>query len=1105
MDLTLLQKNLTGDNASFAEDVKVIDGIAYVADGTTGIKAYNVTDISNTYYVDGIDPFGSSYNTCITGIELRDILTWGNTTRLFIGSENEGLSEIDATDPSNLVEVGKYNQATEDIKFVRDIFIHDNGEASSDKYLYLASDAGLILYSCPSYVEAGVKSLQNKRLVSAIGRLNGVYATADYAFGARSDGYLTIINVQDKSNPFIVSNLQLPNAQVLWDVYVQGDVAYLMDQGSHFYIVDVSNKSNPKLLNAYTFADEPTKSGSEGRIVVIGDYAIMGNQYPSDGRILRAFDISSSTEIIETGYYQLSDGSGIIGIDIINNVVYSANTKNGLQIYEFNPDGFKFNITATKSVDYEVEDQIDVYVSRYYSGVPFTYASVYLEDYYGNRISEPFNPDEFGNVSFNITKTDTLPTRVVAVNTSVTTQIEKRDVFANYKKFASVTINKNELPAIKDENALVSAYEYSIYPPNEELNTPRVPSVGAVVTTTFTDKDGNILGGATDIDGLLEINGIYQRGTGDVRVTVDKVGCLAYTLTVKPYMWSNSAEAFGTNNQEKIMRKENSDSMFMVYTTGDSVVYGVSPDFGATWSSLTVLGKGNNPSIVRTPTGKLVVWKESYNTLAYAIQHSPWTPIDTVNPTDLWPTEPVLGYNYTTNKTYMGYIGNRYINVDRGDFVLGSMTGLDENTMLFDTVVSYYGDRDYVPMKSPVFSLYSQSTGIVSYLIGFIDTSDNYVGKLFNRDYPQWEPISGISNANQTCNAPTTDYYGDATSFVYEAVNTDETKDIYRRKLNKGIIDANAVKVNVTTGKNEYPKASNGIFVNYINNSNKLITNYSGNDISVYTGADSIHTTEFETKPLLMTKVRGYHIWSEGSNGNYRIKWMTRDYYPGIFTFIESEPEDTVEKVTTSPLYEYIAVKEPVEQLNTTINGLNPEMNYTIKVITSEGSPVKPQIIQIDKEVYAVVTGHANRPDTTEITLPKETYQDYSVVVSIDRKRGNPNRDAEVLVYQYETDGEEVVAVSNKIQTFAPVNTTETSTNLFTSKDNAYINYTSERAGEVEIEVYNVTGSKVTSMKANVKEGTNNIGLKNLNKSGIFFVKINSDGITETKRINIIK
>jgi len=229
-------------------------------------------------------------------------------------------------------------------------------------------------------------------------------------------------------------------------------------------------------------------------------------------------------------------------------------------------------------------------------------------------------------------------------------------------------------------------------------------------------------------------------------------------------------------------------------------------------------------------------------------------------------------------------------------------------------------------------------------------------------------------------------------------------------------------------------------------------------------------------------------------------------YKPEPVPYIASEPEDTVAKVITSPLYEYIPAKEPVEQLNTTINGLNPEMNYTVKVITSEGSPVKPQIIQIDGEVYAVVTGHANRPDTTEITLPKEAYQDYSVVISIDRKRGNPNREAEVLVYQYETDGE-VVAVSNKIKAFAPVNTdTETTTkNLFTTKEEVYINYTTTESKEVEVTVYDITGSKVSSAKRQVKAGANKLMLNGINKSGVYFVKIESDDKTDTEKISIIK
>ena len=114
-----------------------------------------------------------------------------------------------------------------------------------------------------------------------------------------------------------------------------------------------------------------------------------------------------------------------------------------------------------------------------------------------------------------------------------------------------------------------------------------------------------------------------------------------------------------------------------------------------------------------------------------------------------------------------------------------------------------------------------------------------------------------------------------------------------------------------------------------------------------------------------------------------------------------------------------------------------------------------------------------------------------NVVVSIDRKRGNPNREAEVLVYQYETDGE-VVASSNKIKMLTPVNTdTETTTkSLFTTKEEAYIMYASTESIEVEVTVYDITGSKITSAKKQVKAGANKLMLNGIDKSGVYFIQI---------------
>jgi hypothetical protein len=472
-------------------------------------------------------------------------------------------------------------------------------------------------------------------------------------------------------------------------------------------------------------------------------------------------------------------------------------------------------------------------------------------------------------------------------------------------------------------------------------------------------------------------------------------------------------------------------------------------------------------------------------------------------------TEPTLGYTAVNDKSFLGYIGNTQLVGESGNYVLASMTNLDPATLTFDTVVSYYGEDNKVPMKSPVFSLYAHPIYGESHLVGFIDTSDEYIIKNWNDDI--WAKAFTVSSLYQTCNSPTTDYYGEATTFAYEVINLDGTRDIWEAKMTDGVIQA-PTKTNSFVGVNKNPKVKNNYLTAYVNNDDKVISEpgygltYQQN--VVVSTEDSIFSYDVNLKETFTSK-KGLFVWTEGSNGTYKLNMKQVSYKPEPVPYIASEPEDTVEKVTTSPLYEYIGKKEPVEQLNTTINGLNPEMNYTVKVITSEGSPVKPQIIQIDGEVYAIVTGHANRPDTTEITLPKETYQDYNVVVSIDRKRGNPNREAEVLVYQYETDGEEVVAVSNKIKMLTPVNTdTETTTkSLFTTKEEAYISYTTTESKEIEVIVYDITGSKITSAKKQVKAGANNIKLSGLNKSGVYFIQIMDEGTTQAKtnRINIIR
>ncbi|MGE3062746.1 MAG: T9SS type A sorting domain-containing protein [bacterium] len=148
-----------------------------------------------------------------------------------------------------------------------------------------------------------------------------------------------------------------------------------------------------------------------------------------------------------------------------------------------------------------------------------------------------------------------------------------------------------------------------------------------------------------------------------------------------------------------------------------------------------------------------------------------------------------------------------------------------------------------------------------------------------------------------------------------------------------------------------------------------------------------------------------------------------------------------------------------------------------------------------------------NLHTTTEITLPKETYQDYSVVVSIDRKRGNPNRVIEMGVYEFDEVGDVAETAS------------KASIVLLTEKPKSIeqMKITSSTSGEVKIvlgnesmkiknvKIIDVLGREIGYYSSNELKGKKEIKIDSRLKNGIYFVRIEtSDGII-TEKVNIIK
>ncbi|MDD3803970.1 MAG: T9SS type A sorting domain-containing protein [bacterium] len=1100
----------------FAEDVKIINGVAFIADAEHGLSVYNVKDLKQPFFLDGIALSASGYHTCVTGTVLFDdnenVLNPPKPfTRIFVGSGADGLYEIDATDPSNLVYKYCYGNPHEPItcSFIRDLFIYESGSLEEDNYIYLATDTGLIYYCCPTALGRTNSTTLTDRKFVAINKLNGVYADQNYVYTVSVAGYFRIIDARDKGNPRIVSSLEIISSVALWDVYVKDNKAYLVDQGGHFYIVEVQNKSKPRLLNTYTLFETEQKAGYEGRIVVIGNYAILSSQLPTDKKSLRVLDISSPNEIEEVGYYQKSDDFGIIGIDVIDNIVYAGAVKQGFKIYEFNPDGYKFDMTCTEKVKYEVEDQIDVYVSRYYSGVPFTYANVYLEDYYGNRICDPKTPDAFGNVSFNITKTDTLPTRVVAVNTSETVQTEKRNVYADYKEFANLTVNKDEIPTFRYEGELVTAKEYLTYPPDDETKTDLIPSVGSEITTTFTDNSGNLISGITDSEGQLNISGILQKSTRDVMVTVDKVGFLAKTVFVKPYMWSTTNEATGKNNGNHIFRDNLTKSVYITYTDGDKVIYGEKDSLSSGFD-LIVAGEGDGSVLGYNSRRniKILLWKNNADYLS-AWFNSPIEETDTLQFPALSVNEPSLMFNSLNGYMSGSGIVYRYLGDEAGDLIYDSFFIYPEDPTV---LIPYTGEQDIygdlIKVKNnqsnSFYNQYVNGTTVLSPIITYISTNNECaIKRLYvnNAGVRNWLSSQILSEINNTASNSTIWRDGDTTRVVWENTDSYGNQSILQRKIigdyvseNVELIEDNAYDV----------KARDHRIYTYVKDNSvclKQFVNAVNIERTIAEGEDSVFAPDFDiTYSPRVAKTRIYSIWTEKKDDEYRINYFEDSIGAlAVSPLYASELASMEITMTESSIYDYVIGKFPVEKMKYDIAGLQQDHYYEVSVITSDKNPYIPQIVKIDGEVIGVVYGGKGE-DTTNVMVPKEYYEDGYLSIELERKVGKDTRVARVECYEYdEVDLETLTQLGkgNRIK----LNEEQTDAKINNIVENGLIAYEVTETGAGEIEVIDITGRVVKESKVKSIKGINTFSVKEL-PAGIYFIRTDD---TTNKLRKIIK
>jgi hypothetical protein len=272
--------------------VAIAGDYAYLADGTTGLVIFDISDPAHPTAT-------GSYNT--PG-QARNIVVEGDYA--FIADEGGSLCIVNINNPSSPALAGGYT--TGDFVYGVDV---------AGDYAFLASyGLGLIILD-----------IKNPASPSFIGKYDTpglameVDVVGDYAFVADHTNGLVVIDISNPAAPSLAGHYDA--ASESWDVVVSGNYAYIGAWEAGFLVIDVSDPTNPTYAGGY---DSP---GEAWDIDVEGDFA-----YVADNTAYRflVMDISDPTQarLVQT----CSTSDIVRGINVEGEHAYVADDWGGLKV-----------------------------------------------------------------------------------------------------------------------------------------------------------------------------------------------------------------------------------------------------------------------------------------------------------------------------------------------------------------------------------------------------------------------------------------------------------------------------------------------------------------------------------------------------------------------------------------------------------------------------------------------------------------------------------------------------------------------------------------------------------------------------------------------------
>ncbi len=390
--------------SGYAQGLALDGTILYIADNPHGLRVIDLSDPLNPRKLgelslssssssvavsdDRVYLTGSSFGTEFEVIDVSDpsvpvvmgtveihetqgamvqaVQVWGNYA--YVAASSAGLVILDIRDPANPVKIGEYKTSWAD-----GLVLEGNRLYLSDwvEGLYLLD----ITYpNNPTLVcFTGVK-MSGQQIP---GQRNMV-ARKEMLFSANINQGLTIVDYSNAACPGILSGYDVPLPGAAWDVFVEGDIGYVIEDMLGMFTLDVSKPDQPYQLGS----DISTSRGglrspraiiSQGSLVYLVDinngfsiYNVSDRTNPIE--LSQVVDPQGMTDIAVSGHFAYislqghgsgNQGRGFIIMDISNPAQpvqvsytaldYGANTITVKGEYAFYPDMIEMAETGSPS------------------------------------------------------------------------------------------------------------------------------------------------------------------------------------------------------------------------------------------------------------------------------------------------------------------------------------------------------------------------------------------------------------------------------------------------------------------------------------------------------------------------------------------------------------------------------------------------------------------------------------------------------------------------------------------------------------------------------------------------------------------------------------